>query len=549
MNLHRHSLHGLLLFAGCLSLAAPAWGQLNEDLKLLPNDGGSGNHFGHATAIDSGYVALGARGDDDNGASSGSAYLFAATTGAQLTKLLPNDGAAGDEFACSIAISSGLVVVGARYDDDSGTDSGSAYIFHATSGVQLAKLLPSDGAAGDEFGCAVAIQDGIVAVGAKRDDDNGSDSGAVYLFDASSGAQLSKLLPNDGAMIHNFGEAVDIDAGVLAVGAHGAGFLAGTAYLFDVSTGAQLHKLLPLDTHANMFFGTTIGIDDGVVVVGAWADSIFFDHSGSAYLFDVASGSQISKLIPSDGHDRDHFGFAVAIDAGIVAIGAEEDDDSAFDGGSAYLYDATGTELTKILASDGEAFDVFGSAIAIQGGTIVIGAYGDDDNGDASGSAYLVDQSVSVGTSFCAGDGSVTSCPCGNPGAPGHGCANSSDASGALLSATGSASLANDDLVLRASSSVASAPGLFFQGTNQVAGGQGVVFGDGLRCVGGSIVRLEPVFANAAGSADSGISIATKGAVSAGQTRRYQWWYRDPTGSLCGSGFNLSNAVEITWAP
>lgn len=156
---------------------------------------------------------------------------------------------------------------------------------------------------------------------------------------------------------------------------------------------------------------------------------------------------------------------------------------------------------------------------------------------------------TTIGQPFCFGDGSGTVCPCGNLGSSGHGCANSSSPDGAQLFASGSSSLADDDLTLRAEHSTPSQPGLFFQGSAQIAGGQGTVFGDGLRCVGGQVVRLQLVFATQSGVAESTISVASQGAASAGQTLGYQWWYRDSIGSPCAGGFNLSNAVEVTWAP
>jgi hypothetical protein len=94
-------------------------------------------------------------------------------------------------------------------------------------------------------------------------------------------------------------------------------------------------------------------------------------------------------------------------------------------------------------------------------------------------------------------------------------------------------------------------PGLFFQGNNAVNSGAGNPFGDGLRCAGGNVVRLEVRFANAGNGfqAQSSISISSKGGVSAGQTKRYQYWYRDSGSSPCGSLFNLSNGYELVWQP
>jgi len=151
------------------------------------------------------------------------------------------------------------------------------------------------------------------------------------------------------------------------------------------------------------------------------------------------------------------------------------------------------------------------------------------------------------GSAYCFGDGSGTACPCGNAGGAGEGCANDTG-NGALLSASGSASVASDDLVLRATN-LTPGPGLFFQGDNAVNSGNGNPFGDGLRCAGGNVVRLEVQFANSNNSftTESTISVATKGGVSAGDTKRYQFWYRDSGSSPCNSLFNLTNGYELSW--
>ena len=154
---------------GVLALAAPALGQvINEDVKLLPSDGSGNDRFGNSISISGGVVAVGAHSDNDNGSNSGSAYLFDAITGVQILKLLPSDGAGGDLFGWSIAIGDGVVAVGAQSDDDNGTNSGSVYLFDVATGVQIDKLLPNDGDVGDVFGYSVGIDIGVVAVGADR---------------------------------------------------------------------------------------------------------------------------------------------------------------------------------------------------------------------------------------------------------------------------------------------------------------------------------------------------------------------------------------------
>ena len=143
--------------------------------------------------MDGDTAVIGAYGDDDNDTDSGSVYVFTKpaggwTTGTEADKLTASDGAAGDGFGISVAVDGDTAVIGAYGDDDNDTDSGSVYVFTKpaggwTTGTEADKLTASDGAAGDGFGISVAV-DGINAVvGAYGNDDNGADSGSVYILD------------------------------------------------------------------------------------------------------------------------------------------------------------------------------------------------------------------------------------------------------------------------------------------------------------------------------------------------------------------------------
>jgi plastocyanin len=153
-----------------------------------------------------------------------------------------------------------------------------------------------------------------------------------------------------------------------------------------------------------------------------------------------------------------------------------------------------------------------------------------------------------TGTAFCFGDGTGTACPCANSGALGHGCANSISPAGALLAATGTAQVSADTVVLTGSD-MPNAACLYFQGTAQA----NTVFGDGLRCAGGSVTRLGTKVNVAGGSqypAAGDASVSVRGAVpAAGGTRTYQTWYRNAAAFCTPAAFNLSNGVEIAWAP
>ena len=153
--------------------------------------------------------------------------------------------------------------------------------------------------------------------------------------------------------------------------------------------------------------------------------------------------------------------------------------------------------------------------------------------------------------SFCSGDGSGTACPCGNAGSLGQGCANSSFVGGARLGASGIAHVVGDSLVLTASQ-MPNGPALYFQGTTRVNAGAGVSFGDGLRCAGGSVIRLGVAF-NASNQSRyppvAGPSVSTVGACAPGDVRTYQTWYRDSASFCTSSTFNLTNGLSVTWGP
>jgi hypothetical protein len=166
-----------------LLAALPASGQtLNEDDKLTASDAAVGDSFGTSVAISGTTAIVGAWGNDDAGADSGSAYLFDFSDRNNIieTKLNASDGAAGDNFGWSVAISGNTASVGARWDDD----SGSVYVFDTTTGQQMAKLTASDAAADDRFGGSTAISGTTAIVGANGNDDAGTDSnsGSAYLF-------------------------------------------------------------------------------------------------------------------------------------------------------------------------------------------------------------------------------------------------------------------------------------------------------------------------------------------------------------------------------
>ena len=384
-------------------LALPASAQtLDEDFKVVSKDGAAGDQFGRSVAISDTTTIVGAPGEDDGGSESGAAYLFSSVTGQQLFKLTASDAAENNEFGISVAISGTTAIVGgASLNNDGPPTLGTAYLFDTETGQQLFKLTADDAANGDLFGGSVAISGTMAIVGAQGDDDEGNFTGSAYLFDTITGEQLFKLTASDAAAEDLFGSSVAISGTTAIVGAVGdddAGSRSGSAYIFDTETGQQLIKLTAPDAAAQDFFGRSVGILGMTAIVGGPQDDDAGDRSGSAYLFDIENGIQIAKLTASDAAEVDLFGWSVAISGTTVIVGAYADDDAGSRSGSAYLFEsATGQQLFKLTASDAAAGDDFGRSVAISGTRAIVGAPNDRVVFTDSGSSYLFDLPACLG--------------------------------------------------------------------------------------------------------------------------------------------------------
>lgn len=394
------------LSALCLLLAPAAFGFTSVlvpgETKITPSDPAQG--FGIRVAVSQDRMLVGAWVDDDQARNAGSAFFYRpdGSGGFEEVKLLASDGAAWDHFGRDVATDGTDLLVGAWNDDDQGESSGSAYLYEpdGQGGFTETKITPSDGQAGDQFGFGVAIDGGALLVGAGLDDDQGGGAGSAYLFepDGQGGFTETKITASDGQPGDGFGKSVSMDGGTLLVGASGGR----SAYLYqpDGTGGFTETKLTPRDGRAGVGFGESVAIDGGALLIGA---------STAAYLFqpDGSGGFTETKITASDGQAEDHFGHSVALSDGTLAIGAPEDDNRGHETGSVYVYREDGSgglSETKLVPSDGRERHEFGWSVALDGDVLLVGATGPRD-----GSAYRYDLAcwqgvltpVTVPTSQC----------------------------------------------------------------------------------------------------------------------------------------------------
>ena len=323
---------------------------LVQIVKALIPDGAAGDYFGRSVAVSGDTALVSACHADGTATDTGAAYVLvrSGSTWTQQAKLIASDGAEGDTFGFPVAISGDTAIIGAIGDDDMASGSGSAYVFtrSGTTWTQQAKLTASDGGAGDWFGFSSALSGDTAVIGAPFDDDKGADSGSVYVFTRSG------------------------------------------------TTWTQQVKLTASDGAAGDTFGFSLASSGDIALMGAPSDDDKGTNSGSVYVF-APSGpawTQQPKLTASDGAALDAFGCSVRLSGDTAIIGAWSDDDMGTDSGSAYVFTRAGSTWTrqaKLTASDGAASDNFGRAVAVSGDTAVIGASMDDDNVVDSGSAYV----------------------------------------------------------------------------------------------------------------------------------------------------------------
>jgi hypothetical protein len=297
----------------------------------------------------------------------------------------------------------------------------------AVGQCEVDKLTPSDGAADDRFGFSVAVDGDVAVIGAYGDDDLGRGAGAAYVFErfGATWAQVVKLTAADGAAGDLFGGSVGISGDVMAIGAFeddDAGARSGSAYVFeraDDGNWLQFAKLLADDGDSYDLFGYAVAIHADVIVIGAPEDEDQGYDSGSAYVFERdADGNwlQVVKLLPDDGDYGDRFGHAVAIDGDVIVIGARDDEDLGNWCGSAYVFerdqDGDWVEVAKLLADDGGPMHSFGESVGVNGATALIGAPMANGQETHTGAAYIFQRDSrgtwTQATKLTAADGEIS---------------------------------------------------------------------------------------------------------------------------------------------
>jgi len=375
----------------------------NSQSDLVADDAAEYAFYGEDIALQGTVAVVGAPGAH---AGAGSAYVYEKADGAwtQVAELASSDPNDYDAFGKSVDVDNGTIVVGEYADSD--VAGGSVHVFTKVGGIwtHRAKLTASDGTYGAALGCSVAISGDTIIAGAY----NAGTRGAAYTF-TGSGATWSEEHRFSGTDVGDeFGWDVDIDGDVVLIGATGVdgpGFNVGAAYIGNRDeTGAWTlaPALMAGDPLDSDYFGLSVALSQGVALVGAKGhEGPSPDNwSGAAYAFEGRGDdwAQSAKLVPNDSTAQAAFGTVVAFDGRTAIIGAPGIDGQGRNGNAySFTYDgSTWTQEHKWGANSPVANGMFGDAAAVDGNSCIVGSYGAQPAGTGSGAAAMYDSYYTV---------------------------------------------------------------------------------------------------------------------------------------------------------
>lgn len=406
----------LLLFPSTLARpVAPLSGEIfGPEKKITPGDPVLGDQFGSNLAI-SGNTAVvtAAIGNSLSVHPSGLVYVFVRGENGwvqQQRLTVPEPETQNSSFGFGLAIDGDTIVAGDLNAVSGGALTGAAYVFQRQGTVWSLqqKLIPDQGGPSAQFssyGQTIAIRGDTIIIGAPLYSGASPAAGAAFVYVRSGGTwtQTQKLTANDLAAEAVMGVSVAISGDTAVFGAVGDsinGRNSGAAYVFTRQNGvwSQQQKLKAHDPSENALFGQSVSASGDIIVVGAPGDIVGSHTFGGAYIFRRGSAGWTNekKLLSRDSDAVDGYGWAVAVDGNTIVVGHFGDQDVAIVGGAAYVYQLNGNSgwsmKQKLIASDTAQFHNFGFRVAISGDTILIGAHGDDRGGgafDDFGAAYI----------------------------------------------------------------------------------------------------------------------------------------------------------------
>jgi hypothetical protein len=389
--------------------------------------------------------------------------------------------------------------------------------------------------------------------------------GSFALAGSVSAANVARYDPHAATHWSSVGSGVNSAVNALAMFDDGSGPALYAAGAFTVAGGVSVNHIARWNGTSWSALGS--GVDDNALAL-----AVFDDGTGSALYaggaFTSAGGVSARGVARWNGSSWSAVGAGLT-SGSVLALSVYDDGVRPALYASGGFTTSGGAATSSLAKWDGHAWSALGSGV--NGPAYALGTF-DDGHASSGPELFVGGDFTTAGVNsashlaawrrcgapldtFCFGDGTIGTCPCGNQGVAGHGCDNSHATGGARMLASGTTQ--PDTVVLHVSGELPSALSIFLQGSALVSGSVG--FGDGLRCVGGSLKRLYVKNASAGsvdapGAGDPSItsrSAALGDPIAPGTSRYYQTYYRDPNLAFCpapqGNSWNVTNGVIVAW--
>ncbi|MBN1489262.1 MAG: hypothetical protein JXA69_05035 [Phycisphaerae bacterium] len=393
---------GMIAAAAICLAATPAvlaetWTQSG---KIYATDGVAGMNFGAAAGISGNTIVIGA-----TDTATGAAYVYtkdgAGDWGTEV-RLSLADWTGVSDFGNGAAIDGNTIIIGANGSTIGGVaGAGTAHIFDSDGmggWTEMALLTAGADAISDiSFGASVAISGDIAVVGASKYDDASSNQGTAYVFGRNVGGtdnwgQIAKLTAGDPSNNAYFGSAMALDGDTAVIGAYNASKI----YVFEDDGLGNWSETIKIGSTSGTRFGISASIDGDTAVAGAYYRAVGGkSRAGGATVLSRDLGGEnawgeVTAIVSPNGETNGYFGRTVAIDEGTIVVGAYgEDAGGLADAGAAYVFQADGSYLEMLLPDDAADGDSFGRVVALSGTTIVVTAPGANGLADGTGAVYV----------------------------------------------------------------------------------------------------------------------------------------------------------------
>ncbi len=389
-----------------------------QSQKLTGTDNERIKNFGNSVSINGNRLFVGAYASGEvynvhepNPHGAGAIFIFenSGTQWLQSQKIVANDDHDIIGFGRTFSIFGERLLVGASWgENDTPQQFGAAYVFDydGQTWQQSYKIISNNLVVGDKFGVSVSLGPDRALIGAYRDSELSSYAGAAYIFDFDglNWNQTQKLTADGSVLQRNFGRVVNLSGNqaMVSISYGRSGSVNETVYVFKYngSTWQQAQKIVPSDGDTPKSYASSIALTNEHVLVGAFTDNEFDEAAGSVYVYQKQEElwTQRQKLAGDDGAAKDYFGGRVSIDGNFALISATGDDILGSSSGAVYVYEYDGKNWIlnqKLFADDGQAGNIFGASVSLDGHRALIGAPGDYLSED-SGAAYIFDYADGV---------------------------------------------------------------------------------------------------------------------------------------------------------